>query len=168
MLIILVALPFFFFFFVTSARGLTINDTCDPNAQNDPALACPAGSACKLLGVSGVGLYRCLGASSAPATTSNNCGNNSIDTALGCVDVSNTNAFMAWVLRFAIGIGGGIAFLLMIIGIFQVIISTGDPDRLKAGKELITSALIGLLMIIFSVFLLQLIGVQILQISGFT
>lgn len=90
-----------------------------------------------------------------------------IETAVGCVNVKDPSVFVAWFLKFAIGIGGGIAFLLMLFGAFQIMTSQGDPERLKAGKELITSALMGLLMIIFSVFLLQLIGVQILQIPGF-
>jgi len=90
-----------------------------------------------------------------------------IETALGVVDVTDANAFVAWFLRFALGIGGGIAFLLMLLGAFQIMTSAGNPERLQAGKELITSALAGLLMIIFSVFLLSLIGVRILPIPGF-
>lgn len=90
-----------------------------------------------------------------------------IETALGCIPTKDTTGFIAWILKFAIGIGGGIAFILMLIGVFQIITSSGDPERLKAGKELITSALIGLLMIIFSIFLLKLIGMDILQIPGF-
>lgn len=89
-----------------------------------------------------------------------------IDTGLGCVPVKNTTDFVAWLLKFALGIGGGIAFLLMIYGVFRIITSTGNPDSLKAGKETITSAVIGLLMIVFSIFLLQLIGVEILKIPG--
>ncbi|MDP3955117.1 MAG: hypothetical protein Q8Q15_02010 [bacterium] len=96
-----------------------------------------------------------------------NCNEGNVDTALGCVPISNTNSFIAWLLKFAIGIGGGIAFILMLAGAFQIITSGGDPEKLKAGKELITSALMGLIMIIFSLFLLRLIGVQILQIPGF-
>lgn len=110
--------------------------------------------------------YR-VGASSSQPSPCSVMGTTGIETALGCIPTGNVNQFIAWFLKFAIGIGGGIAFLLMLIGVFQIITSAGDPERLKAGKELITSALIGLLMIIFSVFLLQLIGVQILQIPGF-
>ncbi len=91
---------------------------------------------------------------------------NEINTAIGCINVSNPTSFVKSILGLAIGIGGGIAFLLMLFGAFQIMTSGGDPERLKAGKELIGSALAGLLMIIFSVFLLQLIGVQILQIPG--
>jgi len=90
-----------------------------------------------------------------------------IPTAIGMVNVNSPSDFIVWVLRFALGIGGGIAFLLMLIGSFQIITSAGNPSKIQAGKELITSALTGLLMIIFSVFLLKLIGRDILNIPQF-
>lgn len=86
-------------------------------------------------------------------------------TALGCIKTDPTE-FMSWILKNAIALGGGIAFLLMIFGAFQVIISGGDPEKLNSGKEIITSAIAGLIMIIFSVFLLRLIGVEILHIPN--
>jgi Co/Zn/Cd efflux system component len=70
-------------------------------------------------------------------------------------------------LGAVIGIAGGIAFLLMIFAGFQIITSTGDPEKLNRGKEILTSAIIGLVVIVFSVFLLKLIGVDILQLPGF-
>lgn len=90
-----------------------------------------------------------------------------IQTAIGPVCVDSPSSFVAWFLKFAIGIGGGIAFLLIIFGAFQILTSSGNPEKVKAGKELITSAIAGLLLIIFSVFLLRLIGVEILKIPGF-
>lgn len=103
-----------------------------------------------------------------PAPPPGGCdGGKGIPTAIGCINVESPTEFVKSILGLAIGIGGGIAFLLMLFGAFQIMTSGGDPERLKAGKELIGSALAGLLMIIFSVFLLQLIGVQILQIPGF-
>lgn len=87
-------------------------------------------------------------------------------TALGCIP-TEPEAFTKFLLGFAIGIGGGIAFLLMIFGGLQIIFSGGNPDKVKAGKEIITAALGGLLLIIFSVFILKIIGVDILQIPGF-
>ena len=65
------------------------------------------------------------------------------------------------------GIGGGIAFLLILVAGFMIITSQGSPDKIQAGKELLTSAIAGLLLIIFSVFILELIGVDILEIPGF-
>ncbi len=100
-----------------------------------------------------------------PITTCPN-GKQGIDTALGCITTEDPAGFVGSLLKFAIAIGGGIAFLLMLFGVFQIITSSGDPERLKGGQETITSALIGLLMIIFSLFLLRLIGIKILDIPG--
>lgn len=87
-------------------------------------------------------------------------------TAIGCLPTGDPQSFVAWLLSAAIKIAGGIALLLMVFAGFQIITSAGDPKRLQAGKEMLTSAIIGLVVIIFAVFLLQLIGVQILQIPG--
>jgi len=71
------------------------------------------------------------------------------------------------ILTYSIGIGGVVAFLLIVFGGFQIILSAGNPEKIKAGKEMITSAIAGLLLIIFSVFILRLIGYDILKIPGF-
>ena len=68
------------------------------------------------------------------------------------------------IIPIAIAIGGVIAFLLIVFGGFQIILSAGNPDKVKAGQEIITSAIAGLLLIIFSVFILRLIGYDILGI----
>jgi hypothetical protein len=91
----------------------------------------------------------------------------SINTAIGCIPVKDTNAFIGFILRWAIGIGGGIAFLLILYSGFMIMSSQGNPERLKAGQELLTSALAGLIMLIFSVFILRIIGVDILGLPGF-
>ena len=92
---------------------------------------------------------------------------NGINTAIGCIPINDSSALIGFILRWAIGIGGGIAFILILVAGFQIMTSRGDPQRLQAGKELLTSAIAGLLLIIFSVFILQLIGVNILHIPGF-
>ncbi len=97
------------------------------------------------------------------------CSNGSIgiDTAIGCVPIDSTNALIGFVLRFAVGIGGGIAFLLILVAGFQIMTSRGDPNRLKAGQELMTSAIAGLLLLIFSLVILRIIGFDILGITVF-
>ncbi|PIZ48042.1 hypothetical protein COY29_04345, partial [Candidatus Woesebacteria bacterium CG_4_10_14_0_2_um_filter_39_14] len=67
-----------------------------------------------------------------------------------------------FVLKWAVGIGGGIAFLLIIYAGFMIMTSAGNPERLKAGQELLTSAISGLILLIFSVVILKIIGVDIL------
>lgn len=90
-----------------------------------------------------------------------------INTAIGCIPITNTNLFIGFILRWAIGIGGGIAFLLIVSAAFTIMTSQGNPERLKAGQELLTSAIAGLIMLIFSVFILRVIGVDILKLPGF-
>lgn len=87
----------------------------------------------------------------------------SIKTAIGCIH-TNPGDLIQDVLKFAIGIGGGLAFLMMLLGAFQMLTSAGNPETLAAGKDRLTSAIIGLLFVIFSVLLLQIIGVDILGI----
>lgn len=89
-----------------------------------------------------------------------------VRTAIGCIPLYNLQNFIGWVLPKVIYIASGIAFLLMVFGTFQIITSSGDPKKKQAGSELITSALSGLLFIILSIFLLKLIGVDILRIPG--
>lgn len=97
------------------------------------------------------------------------CGNG-INTAIGCIPVLTEDGgvtFTAWMLRWAVGIGGGIAFMLIIYGGFMYMTSQGNPERVKAGQELITSAVSGLVLLILSVFLLRFIGVDILRLNMF-
>ncbi len=115
--------------------------------------------------------YAQVGGATKPATQSKAgllCGSGGISTAIGCVPVlQNKEEFLAFILRWAIGVGGGIAFLLILYGGFMVMSSSGNPERLKAGQELLTSAISGLVLLIFSVVILNLIGVKILKIPGF-
>ena len=87
-------------------------------------------------------------------------------TALGCIQTSPSGLF-GKVLPIFIGLAGGLAFLLILFGGFQIIMSAGNPEQLNEGRELVSSAVAGLLLVIFSVFLLKLIGYDILRIPGF-
>lgn len=98
-------------------------------------------------------------------------GNNSVvgvNTALGCIYVGSGTSLVETILRIATGLGGGIALALILYGVFIVTTSAGMPDKLKAGSEIITSAVIGLIFILLSVFLVNLIGINILGIPGLT
>jgi hypothetical protein len=88
-------------------------------------------------------------------------------TALGCLHTGTPSDFVNQLLKFVLGIGGGIAFLLMVFGGLQIILSGGNPEKVKAGKEMLTAAISGLLLIIFSIFIMSFIGYDILRIPGF-
>lgn len=89
-----------------------------------------------------------------------------IQTAIGCINTSPAG-FAKDFMKFAIGIGGGLAFLMMLLGAFQMLTSQGNPEILKAGQDRLTSAVIGLLFVIFATLFLQIIGVDILKLEGF-
>lgn len=95
------------------------------------------------------------------------CNTTGINTAIGCINVlgDTTGAGLSnFILKWAIGVGSGIAFLLILYSGFMIMTSAGNPERLKAGQELLTSAISGILLLIFSIFILNLIGVKILGI----
>lgn len=91
---------------------------------------------------------------------------NGVWTAFGCIPATPQGLFKT-AFGLGLGIAGGIAFLLILFGGFQILSSAGNPEQLNEGQELISSAVAGLLLIIFSVFLLRLIGYDILRIPGF-
>ena len=107
---------------------------------------------------------------SAQTCTANGVAGTGIDTAIGCIPILGTNGttdFLTWILRWAVGVGSGIAFLLILYSGFMIMTSAGNPERLKAGQELLTSAISGLILLVFSVFILKFIGVDILGLGAF-
>lgn len=89
-----------------------------------------------------------------------------IRTGLGNICPSPTG-LVTFVLDLALMTTGGIAMLLLIYGGFKVLTSSGDPKAVMEGRETITSAVAGLLLILFSVAILQIIGYNILGIPFF-
>ena len=89
-----------------------------------------------------------------------------IETAIGCIPVTDPTRLLTFVLPWAIGVASGTSFILMIIAAFLVMNSAGDPQKARAGKELLGTAIVGLMMIIFSVYLLDVIGIRILRLPG--
>lgn len=132
----------------------------------------PSENACERFGQLG-GVGKCFtfcpacisDESSLNCTTPN--GLEGINTAIGCIPYADINPFTIFLLRWAIGVAGGIALLLFIFASFQIIFSQGDPKRLSAGKSLMISAVSGIVFLIFAVYLLQFIGYSILNIPAF-
>lgn len=90
----------------------------------------------------------------------------SIDTAIGCIPVKSDQKFAEFVLSWAMGIGGGVAFLLGIVAGFIIMTSSGDPQRLNSGKALLMAALSGLFLLLGSAFILRIVGVELFGIPG--
>ncbi len=89
-----------------------------------------------------------------------------VRTAFGCLPAYAPGTFITMVLRWAVGIMGGIVFLVLVYAGSMYVTSAGDPKRVKAAQELIISAIGGLLLVAFSLVLLNFIGVEILDLGG--
>jgi hypothetical protein len=87
-------------------------------------------------------------------------------TAVGCIPTSYEGVASSLV-KIGLSVAGGAAVLMIVAAGFMLSTSQGEPKRTGEAKELLTSAVIGLLFIIFSVTILQFIGVTILKVPGF-
>lgn len=88
-----------------------------------------------------------------------------IFTAVGCVRVSGSG-LAADLIKLMLGVGGGVSLLSFLSAAFKLTTSQGDTTKVKEAKELLTASVSGLLFIIFSVIILEFLGVQILHIPG--
>jgi len=88
---------------------------------------------------------------------------------MGCIYFSNWQTFFEKnVFGLLIGLAGIISLFCIIYAAFQIQTSSGNAEKVKKAQELLTSCIMGLMLIIFSVFILKLIGVDILKIPGFS
>jgi hypothetical protein len=94
------------------------------------------------------------------------CSAGEIPTGIGCIPTDPTDLVLK-ILEIAVGVAGGIALLSVLFGGFKVLTSGGNPDGIKDGKEMITNAIAGLVLILFSVAILNIIGFDILGIPFF-
>jgi len=86
---------------------------------------------------------------------------------LGCVKFGSWSDFVGkTIFPIAISLAGMIAFLCIIASAISIQISSGNAEKIKKAQEMMTSCIMGLILIIFAVFILRLIGVSILKIPG--
>jgi hypothetical protein len=91
----------------------------------------------------------------------------SVFTSLGFPLSTDPEGFVKSIFSFLLSISGGILLLIIIFSGYQLMTSHGDPEKTKAARERITSAIVGFLFLVFSFVILQVIGVDILRIPGF-
>jgi len=140
-----------------------------PSFANCNQTGCPSGQTC--YPQSGI----CVNNNSLPQTNNlsvpayqTGCGAEEVNTAIGCISTKAdaSGGFFGSIMKVVVGLGGGLALVLMLYGVFIVTTSAGIPDKLKEGSEIITSAIAGLIFILLSVVLLNLIGINILGLPG--
>lgn len=87
-------------------------------------------------------------------------------TAVGCIK-NDPQTIVEVVIKIGLGVAGGVALLIILAAGFALSTSQGDAKKTAEAKEMITSAVIGIIFIIMSITILEFIGVKIFHIPGF-
>lgn len=95
--------------------------------------------------------------------TGGNC--KSLVTGLGELQ-TDPSGFTTRVFAILLSFSGGIALLLIIRAGYLLMTSQGKPNQVQEGRDQLIAAIIGLVFLIFSMVLLQVIGFDILRIPG--
>jgi len=74
--------------------------------------------------------------------------------------------FIARILAIILSFAGGIALLLIISAGYKIMTSKGKPEAIQQGRDQLISAIVGLVFIIFSFVIFQLVVTDILKIPG--
>lgn len=95
-------------------------------------------------------------------------GGKGIWSALGCLYTDIPTLLKEYVFKIGLGLAGMFALLCILYAAYTLQTSQGNPEKIKKAQELLTSCIMGLMLIIFSIFILRIIGVDILKIPGFS
>lgn len=89
-----------------------------------------------------------------------------VQTDLGCIP-TDPGKLASAIFSIILGLAGGLAILMIIIGGFKVATSQGNVDALQDGRDTITKAITGLAFILLATTILGIIGIDILGIPFF-
>lgn len=89
-----------------------------------------------------------------------------VNTAIGKIEVSPV-AFIRRVFAVILSLAGGIALMLIIYSGYKLMTSQGNAETIQGARETLTSAIVGLLFIIFSLVIFEVVTGDILKIPGF-
>lgn len=151
------------------------NQDCNFSSYEECAVACQDGGTkwgCTPTGCaplpngqysSQVQCFQNCGAVENKSTFQGSCGNGTgIDTAIGCIPINTFQRISGFFISWGLGIGGGIAFLTLIVGAFLFITSNGNPEQLNQAKEILFSAVSAIFVLAFAVLIFRVIGMNVL------
>lgn len=89
-----------------------------------------------------------------------------VQTDLGCIP-TDPGKLASAIFSIILGLAGGLAVIMIIVGGFKVATSQGNVDALQDGRDTITKAITGLAFILLATTILGIIGIDILGIPFF-
>lgn len=88
-------------------------------------------------------------------------------TAFGNLNISDPTEFLKALYSIILLIAGISAVGLIIYSGYILMVTGGDKTQVQKAREIITSAILGLLFIIFAIAIMEFIGISVLKIPGF-
>lgn len=88
-------------------------------------------------------------------------------TAFQLFQFGSVDDLIALIFRILLSLSGGIALALIIYSGYRLMVSSGSPDEVKKARELFVGAITGFIFTIFSLVILQIIGVDLLKLPDF-
>ncbi len=156
----------------TAIRDCTINDdknNLDPGTFNPPDAVETVELCDQVSDPALKAACRCCGGDAGSCSSAAGVlpqGGAGIWTSFGCVN-TRPASIVKTVVIIGLYLSGGIILLVIVVAAFLLSTSRGDPKQVNQAKDLITSAITGVIIIIFSVAILRFIGTDILQLPGF-
>ncbi len=93
---------------------------------------------------------------------------NAFMTGLGCIPTDIEGFITGFLLTLGIGFAGLFSLGCIIYSAIMIQTSQGNAEKISQSQDQIKACIFGLLMIMFSILILRIIGVDILQIPGFS
>lgn len=91
---------------------------------------------------------------------------NEVATELGCFP-NDPVGFIQKFYGVGLSLIGGVGFLFLIYGGYNILTSGGNPEKLQRGKEYIMYSIIGIMLAVLGFVFIQFIAGGILRIPGF-
>lgn len=89
-----------------------------------------------------------------------------LNTAIGKIRVDSPQGFIKAIFEFVLVIASFGGLIIMIYAGYVFMTSRGDKEKIAGARETLTAAIVGLLFIVLAIVILEIIGVEILQIPG--
>jgi hypothetical protein len=70
------------------------------------------------------------------------------------------------IITWATVLGAGLATAIIGFQGLQIVLNGDDPKKVKSSQEAITAALSGLLLIVFSIMLMNILGIKVLNLTN--
>ncbi len=88
------------------------------------------------------------------------------NTAIGTISTT-PGGYVSTIFGALLSLSGGVALFLIMRAGYKIMMSSGNPEKIKEGREQLIAAIVGLIFLILSLVLLQFLSVDVLKLREF-